>query len=379
MSGGNRLLIMILVGILIAAAIIAGINALERTKIVSSVSQTVTTSITSTSIITSVTTSISKSSTPMGVLAAQIADPPTLPAGTTHLYVNYSDIEAHTIISQNNSVWFTIAGNGTLDLTTVLDSGLTVGSAVVPSGLFDQARFGITGAIVTFYGKNYTAGIPIEQIIVPLANGGVTVAPNSSAGFVVEITPTVLPANIGSRPGFEMVPATLGVAIPSAAWNSSLSQTGSRISNITSEPWWSRQQTNLQNNLTVKAQVLTSNFLLLALNNTGTTPLTISALNILATNASSGTNVTIASFQILANNSIIQPNPRSVLQANQIGLSIKPDQVIVLLFTGEINTLYSQVPPHQQFGIVVGQKYLVQIVNPYGAIFQFQVNAGTQS
>jgi hypothetical protein len=394
MGGGNRLILMVLVGILIAAAIIAGVNALEQTKGIPTQSPTVTTSVTSTSVITSVTTSISKSSTPMGRLAAQIADPPTLPAGTSHLYVNYSDIEAHTLISQNNSVWFTIAGNGTIDLTTVLNSGLTVGSALVPTGLFDQARFGITGAIVTYYGKNYTAGIPIEQIVVPLANGGVTVAPNGSAGFVVEITPTILPASIGSKPGFEMVPATMGVAIPTSAWNSSFVQTGSRIQNLANESWWIQEQTTLKNNLTVIYRVLASNFFELILNNTSTNPVTISAVNILTTNISgtgdvsnmsslnsnsSPSNTTIVSFQILANGSIIQPNPRSVIQANQIGLSIRPNQVVVLYFIGEIDTLYNQLPPHQQYAIVVGQEYLVQIVNPYGATFQFQVIGATPS
>jgi hypothetical protein len=40
----------------------------------------------------------------------------------------------------------------------------------------------------------------------------------------------------------------------------------------------------------------------------------------------------------------------------------------VLLFTGEINALYSQVAPYQQFG-AVGVQNTINMVNPYGVTF----------
>ena len=55
-----------------------------------------------------------------GVLAAQITDPPdppNAPAGTTHIYIDYSDIEAHTTTQNSNSVWFTIAKAGMVDFS----------------------------------------------------------------------------------------------------------------------------------------------------------------------------------------------------------------------------------------------------------------------
>ncbi|MDG6922867.1 MAG: hypothetical protein JRN67_06190, partial [Nitrososphaerota archaeon] len=113
--------------------------------------------------------------------------------------VNYSDIEAHTFDVNNNSVWFTVANSGTIDLMKVLNSGVTLGSSTVPSGVFDRVRFDITNATITYYGKNYTAIVPLNQLVIPITNGGVALAPNSSAGFVISLSPTVLASSNGGR------------------------------------------------------------------------------------------------------------------------------------------------------------------------------------
>ena len=162
---------MILVGILIAASIIVGVTALEQGNYITGPQSSTVTSSTTVTTVTSVSASI-----PTGVLAAQITDPPdppNAPAGTTHIYVDYSDIEAHTTTQNSGSVWFTVAKTGMIDLFSVLNVGLTLGSAEVPSGIFDQARFDITNATITFGGINYTASVPLNQIMVPLSNGGV--------------------------------------------------------------------------------------------------------------------------------------------------------------------------------------------------------------
>ena len=429
MNGGRRLLLMALVGILIAAGIILVVVAAQNNNYLPNGSGT-TNSTTYTSTTTHVITS---SSIPTGVLAAQITDPPVIPRGTTHVYVNYSDIEAHTIDSTNNSVWFTVANAGSIDLMNVLNSGVTLGSSRVASGLFDRARFDISNATVTYYGKNYTAIVPFNQLVIPIANGGVKVAPNSSAGFVISLSPTILPSNSGNKISFELVPSAQGIPIPQEAWNNNLVRIGSRIQNITSAQWWIIGQTNLGDNLTIpgNAQVLSPSFLLIALNNTGSAPVTISALNILGSNLSANANIstttivstittvttiteivstsqtssskitsadpasmgpyssagstsltsnssgleTIASFQILNNGSIVQPNPNVFLPASAIGLTIQPGQVIVLLYTGPINTLNSPLPPNHPFSIIGGQQYTVQIVNQYGSTFEFTMNA----
>ncbi|MDG6998632.1 MAG: hypothetical protein JRN15_05905 [Nitrososphaerota archaeon] len=434
MNGEKRLLFMALVGILLATGIIIAVSA-AQSHLPNGLTTVTSTTVTSTS-----THTITSTSAPTGVLAAQITDPPVVPPGTTHLYVNYSDIEAHTFDLNNNSVWFTVASAGSIDLMKVVNSGVTLGSSTVASGVFDKVRFDISNATITYYGRNYTASIPLSQIVVPLANGGVRVAPNSTAGFVISVSPTILPSSSGNKISFLLLPSAQGVPIPSEFWNDSLAQKGSTIQNITKASWWTVQPTTLGDNLTIPnhAQVLSSSFLLLALNNTGTAPVTITALNVLGstlnpsanvstttivstittvttitevvtnsqtsstqdvgphpavmgpnpfsssvTAANEGTNSsglqTIASFQILANGSIIQPDPNAVLPQGAIGLTIRPSQVVVLLFSEPIRTLNSPVPPNEPLSIVGGQQYTIQIVNQYGSTFEFTMNASYQT
>ena len=125
-----------------------------------------------------------------------------------------------------------------VDLFSVLNIGLTLGSAPVSSGIFDQARFDISNATVTFGGVNYTASVPLNQMTVPLSNGVVIVKPNASAGFVIDVTPTVLALNNGGTPSFEIVTATQGLSIPAHSSDGALAVAGSIIQNITSQSWW---------------------------------------------------------------------------------------------------------------------------------------------
>ena len=421
-------MLMILVGILIAASIIAGVTALEQNHYITGPQSSTVTSSTTVTTVTSVSASI-----PTGILAAQITDPPdppNAPAGTTHIYIDYSDIEAHTTTQNSNSVWFTVAKAGMVDLFSVLNIGLTLGSAEVSSGIFDQARFDITNATVTFGGINYTASVPLNQIIVPLSNGGSLVKPNASAGFVIDVTPTVLALNNGGTPSFEIIAATQGLSIPSLSWNGSLAVAGSRIQNITSQSWW-KGATPIGDNLVeeVPAEIYPTT-LLVILNNNGSVPVTISGLSILTTglesqnsatlststivstittvttitvvstitgnssgksaspaapqattsSSSSSSRVTVATFLILTNGSVIQPSPNGApIPSSQVGLTIKPNQVVVLLYLGIINTLNSPSAPFAPQNIIGGQEYAIQIVTPFGSSIEFNVNASYPS
>lgn len=422
MNGGRKLLLMVVVGVLIAAGIIGGVTALEQQNILPPSSSKIVT------VLTNITTT---STTPTGVLAAQLTDPPNVPVGVTHLYIDYADIEAHTI-STNNSVWFTIANAGTVDLLSVVNVGLTVGSAVVSSGLFDQARLDINNVTVTFAGKNYTATIPESQMILRLSNGGVRVEANQSSGFVIDMVSSVFAISNGNKPSFELLPLAKAIPVPSQVWKSSLAIAGARIENINSESWFGNSGTAVGNNVTKLAGILGPNFLLVALNNTGTTPITISGLNVLTSGVMSNASVstitvistittvttitevstipvnplpgsangasslpssqseaplntaadsnlqTIATFLVLGNGSIVQPsNSEPPLSTSSIGLTIGPGQDVVLLFSHQINTL-NDPSSLQPSSIIGGQQYSIQIVNQAGTVVEFSVDANYQ-
>ena len=94
------------IGILVAAAIIGGVSALNLPPPITVTTARITSVRTTTSydIETSTTTTISNSTVPDGTLAVQIADLLNLPAGVTHVYVSYSDIEVHTILANMSTL-----------------------------------------------------------------------------------------------------------------------------------------------------------------------------------------------------------------------------------------------------------------------------------
>ena len=420
MNGWRKLLLMVVVGILIAAGIIGGVTALEQHNILPP---------SKTTIVTVLTNNTTTSTTPTGVLAVQMTDPPNVPLGVTHLYVNYADIEAHTI-NNNNSVWFAIANGGTIDLLSIVNVGFTVGSATVASGVFDQARLDINNATATYAGRNYTMSVPENQIIIPLSNGGVTVHANQSSGFVIEMISSVFAVSNGVEPSFELLPIARAIPIPSQVWHSSLAAAGSRIENITSESWFGHPEIS-SNNLEKLGGILGPNFLLVALNNTGTTPITISGLNILTNGAKSNVSVstitviktittvttiteistmnanqsqayvkvpnsptslqgqvplsaatdynqTVATFLISNNGSLVQPIPgQSQVSVSFFGFTINPGQAVVLLLNHEINTLNNPTSL-EPTSIIAGQQYWIQLTNQGGTVLEFSLDASYQ-
>ncbi|HZW55658.1 MAG TPA: DUF4382 domain-containing protein [Nitrososphaerales archaeon] len=369
MNGSKRLILMVLVGVLVAAGIIVSVSALEGTGVITNSSSIVTTTATSFSTTISTTTQISNSPQPTGTLAVQLTDPPNVPIGTTHLYVKYGDIEAHsTGLFGNESVWFTLAKGGQIDLMSTVNSSITVGSARVSVGTYDMARIAISNATATFAGKNYTIVLPQSQILGPIIQGGLSVQTNTSSGFVLQLSPTLIAQQNGNSTAFAMVFGVRGIPIPQSQWDDSLAKLGSQIGLLQTKSWWSLQQTRLQGNLTFISELLSNNSLLLVLENTGTVNVSLSGVSVLTSGPSPGSLQTVATFVILNNGSIVQQGAR-LIQATQIspGLVLRPNQTVNLLFVGGIQTLDSIYPPYSQLSIVPNQHYILQVEETFGS------------
>src|SRR5579872_277586 len=50
-----------------------------------------------------------------GTLAVLMTDPPTVPDGTTAVYINYSDVQVHVSQDGNNSGWTDLQSSGTIN------------------------------------------------------------------------------------------------------------------------------------------------------------------------------------------------------------------------------------------------------------------------
>ena len=359
---------MVVVGILVAASIIASVSALEGSGVITNSSSVVTTTETSLSTTVSTTTQISHTPQPTGVLAVQLSDPPNVPIGTTHLFVTYSDVEAHSSGQfGNDSVWFTLSKGGRIDLMSAINDSVTVGSAHVVVGNFDMARIAITNATATFGGRNYSVVLPQSQIVGPILDH-LSVRANSSSGFVLQLSPTLIAQQNGNSTEFAMVFGARGIPIPSSNWSDSFAKVGAQINYLGSKSWWTVHQADLSGNLTFISRLLSDNSMLLVLENTGNVNVSLSGVSILASGPTGGSTQTVATFLILSNGTVVQQGEQ-LLQATQIspGLVLRPNQTMNLIFVGQIQTLNSITPPYSELSIVPNKLYILQVEEMFGS------------
>ena len=375
---------MIVVGILVGGGIIAGVSALEAENVITNSSSVVTTTQTtvSTSLQTTVqtntqtttTTKISNSSEPTGLIAVQIADPPNLPLGTTHLYVNYSDIEVQSVGAVGaNPVWFTVAQNKEIDLLGVTNRSVTVDSTQVPVGNFNNLRIDISSVVATFGGKNYTVILPVSQIKAPIQYGGISLSANASVGVVLQLSPTLIAEQSNGSTIFATSFGAQAIQVPPGDWNPSLATTGSEI-NLSLMPWWNAAQIQISKNIVFISELMSYNSLLLVLKNTGDSSVSLSGVSIIKSAAASNvgsTNATqtVATFFILSNSSLVQPGPE-LLQIGQVplGLTLRPNQTVNLLYVGQIRTMNSTSPPFANLSILPNEHYLLQVEGTFGSV-----------
>lgn len=62
-----------------------------------------------------------------------LIDPPNVPHGTQSLNITYSSVMVHTI-SGNSSAWVSAPGSGTLNLLSLINVSVVLGSLYVPNG-----------------------------------------------------------------------------------------------------------------------------------------------------------------------------------------------------------------------------------------------------
>jgi hypothetical protein len=428
LNGTGKLIMMAVIGILVAAAIIGVVNAANpdlnsgSTTSTSTVTSRIVSTSVSTTIITSVTTSVSNSTAPEGTMAVQIADSISLPAGITHVYLQYSDIEIHTNLG-GSSIWLRVAPENDVDLTTLSTNGLTVGVADVPAGNYDSARFTIVSAAVTFEGSNMSAIVPQTTVSVPIQASGVDLLPNGTSGFLFDIAPSIIPVQSGNLTQMELLPYAEAVAIPSSFPTANYAELGSTIP-LNSQPWFTSTQENLASNVTLLAALVSNDALLVVVKNTGNASVTINELSILApgtessnletivttittvttiTEFNQGANAksaarhlngqsdslsrssavpassmlsgyqTAASFLVLYNGQVVQAS--SGANAQQLGLVLAPGQNASLTFIGKIQTLDSLSSPYAPLQILPGAPYLLEVQGPFGQIEAINVTA----
>ena len=178
-SPGRKLVAAGVVGAVAVIALIVGVMVIQTGSNVSLYTTTSSLSPSSTSARTrsssssqSTTSHSSMTSTsysgPTGILGVSLTDPPIVPPGVSAVYITYSSVQVHVGDAGNQDGWYTVADAGSVDLMSLLNVSLTLGSAQVQTGVFNLISFNISSAAITLNGLNQTAYVPANRISVPI-------------------------------------------------------------------------------------------------------------------------------------------------------------------------------------------------------------------
>src|SRR2546427_1139128 len=104
-----------------------------------------------------------------------------------HIYLTFARMEIHQggLGNPSNSSWYTIVGSQkTVDMISVLTVPETLGSARLATGTYDELRFPVSAAVVTFSNiGNVTYTIPSGSLKVSVTGGGFQSSPGATVNL----------------------------------------------------------------------------------------------------------------------------------------------------------------------------------------------------
>jgi uncharacterized protein DUF4382 len=103
------------------------------------------------------------------------------------IYLTFTRIEIRQggLANPGNSSWYVVVGSQkTLDILSVLTVAKTLGSARLATGTYDQLRFPVLAAVVTFSNLgNVTYSIPSDSLKVSITGGGFQSSPGTTVNL----------------------------------------------------------------------------------------------------------------------------------------------------------------------------------------------------
>jgi len=150
-----------------------------------------------------------------GVLTIMLTDPPKLPPDVTAVYITYDGFSLHIAGAGGESGWVPVPNvKGTIELTGLVNVSQTIASVPIEKGKYNQIRFNVTRALVTYNGKNYTAIVRTEMLTIKIEEGGIVVNASKPAYTLIDVQPTVFNLGNASNPFFVITAAAKAVPVP---------------------------------------------------------------------------------------------------------------------------------------------------------------------
>jgi len=134
-------------------------------------------------------------------LAIFMTDPPIVPPNVTAVYLSYKDIMIHKIEGDD---WISLNQSGEIELMGLVNFTQIISLAKLPTGNYNLLRFTNSSAIVTYEGKNYTAKIPSDEVLVRI-EPPLTINASATTGLMIDLSPKVILVP-GNDTSFMLVP-----------------------------------------------------------------------------------------------------------------------------------------------------------------------------
>ena len=135
-----------------------------------------------------------------GTVTLRISDPPQLQNGNNphydssilHIYITFTEIDVHQagFGTTNSTGWHALVRSPTtVDMISVLNNPRTLASTNLATGTYDQLRFPVSTAIVTFSSiGNVTYTIPSSSLKVSITGGGFQSSPGARVNLQLTIS-----------------------------------------------------------------------------------------------------------------------------------------------------------------------------------------------
>ena len=140
-----------------------------------------------------------------------LTDPANVPYGTQSLNITYSSLSVHTI-GANTSGWVSLSNTGSVNLLTLANSSITLGSFSAPNGtLINLVKFNISSVSMKINNTVYPVTLPSGQIVAHINSTAVV---NGTAKLLLDLSPTIITIVTANSTIFVMVPSVRAVLVP---------------------------------------------------------------------------------------------------------------------------------------------------------------------
>ncbi len=300
-----------------------------------------------------------------GKLAVMGTDPAVTASGISDATITYSSVYAHTAGSDMASGWTQVSGSGSMDLMASQGSAQTLATSQVSAATYDAFKFNVDSCKVIYQGQSYVTTVASTTITAE-SQSKVQVNSSATAAAVVDLRTFIENTGTASSPQFVFSATAMATGVPPSTLATLSLQLGA-TADLSTQAWWSAFVAQTSTNLNVAA-TLSSNSLVLALQNSGGANAQVQEVIVTPVSGSAFASVSLPSsfsgsalFTVTGSGSVQQASTLQATALLESGANVASGSSASLDYTGNI-ALGSTVGGVQISGVMAGQEYIVTCI-----------------